>query len=98
VSQVRVLPAAQREIRAAARWYEARHEGLGIEFVALVDEALAKIADRPRASPPWRADRPYRRRLVRRFPYAVFFVADDELVTVVAVAHQRRRPGYWEDR
>jgi len=33
-----------------------------------------------------------------RFPYIVFYVVDDEEVEVVAVAHGRRRPGYWLPR
>jgi len=80
------------------RWYESREKGLGVEFVALVDEAFRRIADSPERWPLWREGRPYRKKVVRRFPYTVFFTTDGESATVLAVAHQRRRPGYWVDR
>jgi toxin ParE1/3/4 len=89
VKRVVVLPPAREEIRAAVRWYEAQRTGLGVELLAVIDEAFEKIAARPTASPLWRTDRRYRKRLVRRFPYTVFFEVDDEIVTIVAVAHQR---------
>ncbi len=79
-------------------WYEAREDGLGREFVLQLDEALRQIATHPNASPIWRSDRPYRKQLVGRFPYVIFFEASEEGVTVVAVAHQKRQPGYWLDR
>lgn len=35
---------------------------------------------------------------LRQFPYRlVYMVVSDEIV-IVAVAHERRRPGYWQDR
>lgn len=64
----------------------------------MIDEALEKNAARPEASPLWRFNHPYRKRIVRRFPYVVFFEITGDVVTIVAVAHQRHRPGYWLDR
>jgi plasmid stabilization system protein ParE len=45
-----------------------------------------------------RAGLPHRRMLVRRFPYWIVYRADQDSVLVLAVAHQRRRPGYWRPR
>ena len=98
MKRVKVLPPARAEVRAAMRWYEARRPGLGLELVAVVDESFRRIAENPEANPLWRSDRPYRKRLVRRFPYTVFFDFLGDTITVVAVAHQQRRPGYWLDR
>ncbi len=94
--RLRVRPAAEAEIAAAARWYEAKREGLGTELVALLESAFERISDRPAAFPTWRDDRRYQRLVIDRFPYVVFFqvISDDE-VAIVAVAHQKRRPGYW---
>ncbi len=78
-------------------WYESRRRGLGVEFVAVLDEAFERIAQRSEAGALWRSDRSYRKWIVRRFPYNVFYEVG-EAVTVVAVAHQRRRPGYWIGR
>jgi hypothetical protein len=39
-----------------------------------------------------------RRLLVDRFPYALVFVESETEIRVLAVAHTRRRPGYWRSR
>jgi plasmid stabilization system protein ParE len=39
-----------------------------------------------------------RRFVMRRFPFSVVYLDDPEFVTIVAVAHSKRRPGYWKDR
>lgn len=92
-------PAAERELTAAAEWYDERRPGLGVELVAEVDEAAAEIAERPEAWPRWRPDRPYRKRLLQRFPYVVFYVTKGtQELEIVALAHQSRKPGYWLER
>lgn len=95
---LRVRPEAEEELDAAAQWYEARKPGLGAELVAAVDEALMWIVESPLASPIWRPGIPHRFHAVRRFPYLVFFIVDDNVVEVVAIAHGKRRPGYWQRR
>jgi len=51
------------------------------------------------AWPVWRDDRAYRKRLLTRFPYVVFYeLVGRDRVDVVAVAHARRKPGYWLER
>lgn len=79
-------------------WNEAKRRGLGIELVAVVDRALQSILENPEACPVWLPDRPYRKRLATHFPYVVFFRIDAATVEIVAVAHAKRRPGYWLDR
>ena len=39
-----------------------------------------------------------RRFVMQRFPFSVVYLDDPELVTIVAVAHSKRKPGYWKDR
>jgi toxin ParE1/3/4 len=39
-----------------------------------------------------------RRHVLRHFPYTVFYEMLGSTVTVLAVAHQRRNPGYWHTR
>lgn len=64
-----------------------------------VDTALAQICERPEASPLWHQDRPYRRHVLQRFPYVVFYrlLADDS-IEITAIAHAKQRPGYWLTR
>jgi len=95
---LRVRPEAEQELLAAAEWYETRKPGLGVELVAAVDEALHQLVDNPLASPLWKPGLPHRHHPVRRFPYVIFFVIDDDAVEVVAIAHGKRCPGYWRHR
>jgi toxin ParE1/3/4 len=64
----RVLPEAGAELAEAAAWYESQRPGLGVELVAIIDAAIARITASPEAWPRWRGDRPYRKHVVGRFP------------------------------
>lgn len=97
---LRFLPEAEAELRAAAEWYDDR-AGLGDDLVAEVLAATSKIVAMPGAFAPAhgvRADVGAREATVKRFPYRVVFVELEQEVRVVALAHVRRRPGYWRDR
>lgn len=93
-----LTPFAQLELDAAASWYAAQEAGLGEQFVYEIDRALARLGEGAHRKPVWRAERPYRKALVHRFPYVVFFVDDDHEIRVLAIAHQKRKPGYWLGR
>ena len=96
--RVIVSAAAQLELRAAADWYSAQEAGLGEELVAEVDRALEALVEGAHRAPLWFPGRPYQKILVHRFPHVVFFTHDDEHVHVLAIAHRRRKPGYWLKR
>ena len=87
-------PIAEREVEVAARWYEAREVGLGQAFIDELLRCLDLIEAEPETFPFLRE--PYRRRLLDRFPYAVIYKVTAQRVYVRAVAHGRRRPGYWD--
>lgn len=93
-----VHPEAVAEVEDSAAWYEAMREGLGLEYLAAVDHAMASVAESPLLYPAWKTDLPWRRCVIRRFPNVVFFEVEDDRVVVWAVAHARRRPGYWVAR
>jgi len=98
VTRVRLSQEAEEELLAAAAWYEQKRPGLGVELIARIDAALEQIAERPESCPLWRPDRPYRQKVLARFPYVIFFVFEPDVIAVVAIAHTRRRPGYWRAR
>jgi toxin ParE1/3/4 len=91
-----VREAAEADIVEAARWYERRSPGLGGEFLRAVDVTLAEIVRMPDRYPYVRGRA--RRALLRRFPYAVYFVATPEFVSVFACLHARRDPRHWRER
>ena len=92
----RFLLPAEIEMVEAAVYYETQVGGLGAAFLAKVKTAVRDVAARPEAWPVVRNDT--RTRLVHRFPYAVLYRLDPEEIVIVAVMHQRRRPGYWLGR
>ena len=90
-------PEAQDDIEAAALWYEVQRTGLGERFVSEVDVLIDRIRSHPLQFPP--IEPPVRRALLHRFPYALYFVSEDEGGGVVlAVLHQHRNPDAWRDR
>ena len=93
-----VHEAAATELAEAIAWYE-READRGHEFVDLVEHALGDLARNPLLSSPVHGGpRSVRRFLLDRFPYAIVFVEREHELLVVAIAHQRRRPGYWKRR
>jgi hypothetical protein len=68
VKRLRLLPEAEEELTEVAEWYEEKRTGLGVEPIAIVDRAFEEIQDAPLSYALWRADRPYRRKIVTRFP------------------------------
>ena len=98
---VRFDDEADAEYRLAGRWYEARRERLGIEFLDAVDATIDQIVAMPRAGSRIRslpADLTVRRRAVKRFPYHVVYLELETHMRILAIAHDRRKPGYWQDR
>lgn len=96
MSQIPFLPAAEEEFLEAVARYEAERPGLGAEFVAEVERAVRRIISFPQYGSPYLVET--RRIVLRRFPYSVVYWPDPEDLLVVAVAHQRRKPGYWRSR
>ena len=89
-------PAAATEVEAALVWYEARSRTVAEQFLLELDRALALILESPRS---WEeVIGSCRRYPLRRFPFLIYFRESDFGIEIVAVAHGRRRPGYWQDR
>jgi len=101
VIPVRFAPEVPEELAEAVLWYEARRSGLGEELLDEIDETLPLVGSRPRSFPRLLdvgASHEIRRALLARFPYAIVFLVRQEEVRVLAVAHVKRRPGYWLGR
>jgi plasmid stabilization system protein ParE len=95
---LRIDVRASAELAEAVRWYESKHRGLGAEFLNEVAQTVERVATTPDAGSPLSEDHKTRRLLVPRFPYQlVYRVRETELV-IIAFAHVKRRPGYWNDR
>jgi len=96
LSPVSIQPQAHADAERAAAWYETQRPGLGIEFVLELDAAIDRAADSPKMYA--QLYREARRVLVRRFPFAVYFVDDGEFLEVFAILHQQHEPAAWQTR
>jgi toxin ParE1/3/4 len=99
--RVRIHEAAADEFREAVEFYERKVEGLGSEYAAEVADAFDEIAEAPERWPSVFSTEDgaiVRRHILRRFPVAVFYERRGVDLIILAVAHQRQRPGYWRKR
>jgi toxin ParE1/3/4 len=88
---------AEEELEEAARRYEREREGLGLRFQAEVERVTATIQRNPQMWPKHKSTN-LRKSLLRKFPYTIFYLEQDDCIWIAAVAHQKRRPGYWMAR
>ena len=91
-----VQPEAETDLDNSYRWYEERRAGLGQEFLVEVDRAFCRIAESPLR--PKERYRGTRRVALRRFPYVVLYLAQDDQVFVLGVLHERRSPARFRAR
>jgi toxin ParE1/3/4 len=96
VSGVAFDPDARAEFLAAVEYYEECQTGLGRRFRMDVEAELDGIQIMPFRYRVLRA--PFRRCLIPKFPYAIIFTVEPNFILVVAMAHVKRKPGYWNDR
>ena len=89
-------PEALAEAVAAAAWYRDRSARAAAAFEAEIAHAMNRIAAAPDRYPPYVDES--RRILLRRFPYAIIYRLNADTIEIVAIAHGRRRPGYWRHR
>ena len=92
-----VGPDAERELTDGAVYYarEAKNADLGLAFIAEFERALDLLCAYPRRGAPWRSRRRFP---LRRFPYSIIYYVTGEELRVIALAHHRRKPGYWAGR
>ncbi len=98
---VRFEREADVEYSEAARWYEDRRRGLGLEFLQAVDASIEQVLAFPTSGAAVNGvpvDLQVRRLPVKRFPFHIIYLQSETELRVLAVAHDRRSPGYWQHR
>ena len=78
-------PAARAELIDAQDWYEGEAAGVGRRFRQAIDALLERMSDNPGQFPVVLKN--VHRALLRRFPYALFFVVEDNALIVIACFH-----------
>jgi plasmid stabilization system protein ParE len=96
LKRLRVQPLARVDAEEAAAWYDAERPGLGVEFILELDLAMEKAAENPSSFA--HVAGPVRRVLMRRFPYALYFLFDGDEIEIIAILHQARSAQAWKKR
>ena len=91
-----IHPAAAEEAVEAERWYRARSARAAADFVEEVNRAIDIIRTAPHRGPAGLHNT--RKFLLRKFPFALVYRELPSAIQLLAIAHGRRRPGYWKGR
>jgi plasmid stabilization system protein ParE len=93
---VDIHPEAIAEAQAANRWYRERSASTAVAYLAELDMAVEAIAENPEMWPQYVHGT--RRYILHRFPFYLVYRETGSRVEIIAVAHGRRKPGYWKNR
>ena len=93
---IRLTPEAEADLTDAYAWYRDRGESLASDFLASFESVLETLRHHPESFPE--AHTQVRRALMRRFPYAVFYVLGAGGPVVLGIFHARRNPTKWKRR
>ena len=97
MSNVELLPAAFNEYQSALIWYTTIRHELASQFDAAFQHGIEKIAQHPEIFYP--LGKRHRFYKLEQFPYLLIYrIIGQGEVSVVAVAHTSRKPGYWRNR
>ena len=87
---------ALAEAEAAASWYAEQDPRVAVQFAEGIEAVLNRIAEAPARWPRYLDGT--QRVLLTRFPYVVVYREEPTRILVVAIAHAKRKPGYWKTR
>ncbi|MGA8298924.1 MAG: type II toxin-antitoxin system RelE/ParE family toxin [Terriglobales bacterium] len=93
---VRLHPEAEREYLEGLGWYRDRSAVVASDFELAVSKAVQAIEKAPQRWPSYFGD--FKRYMLHRFPFGIVYQEMPTEIVVFAVAHGRRRPGYWRKR
>jgi plasmid stabilization system protein ParE len=92
----RFHPQAWQEVEAADDWYRQRNPEASVRFLSALYDGLENIARWPNR---WlRYQLGTRRFILYRFPFSIIYRVEPTELSVVAVSHHKRKPGYWKGR
>lgn len=93
---IEFLPSVDSDVRDAYNWYEEQLSGLGEDFLLSTDAALNAIQRAPlHFALVYKSVRHLK---VKRFPFGVFYVVNESVITITAIVHLSRHPKTWKSR
>ena len=95
--KVSIAAEAERELTESARYYaQQANIELGLAFITEFERSVDVLRLHPELGARWRSES--RRMPLRRFPYSIIYSLSNDEIRILAIAHQRRKPGYWHGR
>jgi plasmid stabilization system protein ParE len=92
----RRLSAAEEEYLSSIAFYIAESPRAAERFAAEVEEAIAEVLLAPERYPIYEAN--IRRKVLKTFPFSLYYFAEKEELVIVAIMHNNSRPKYWRSR
>ena len=91
--RVIIRPRAEADLQDAWQWYESQRAGLGNEWLDEVRRAMRSLREHPEQRPFYYGN--FRRLLLRRFPYKLFYVTESDRVIVFRILHVKQDHRRW---
>ena len=91
-------PHAEEEFLAEVDRLATLDVSVAADFVAEVLAGVRLLVAHPEAGPALGRSKSLRKKVLRRFRFTLIYVADPGMIRIIAIAHERRRPGYWRAR
>ena len=89
-------PDVKNEIKYSYRWYEKQAKGLGEDFLNELEASYQIIKEFSEAWPNFQDG--FKRYVLAKFPFSIIYRKSGGKIYIIAVMHNRRKPGYWHKR
>jgi len=96
MDRVIYTPEAATDVAESYDWYERQEPGLGEDFLRCIAACVLLIQRHPQIFPI--AVDEFRRALIRRFPFEIFYEAGDDTLIIYSVFHCSQDPEKWRRR
>lgn len=93
---IKFHPDVAKEIKSSYRWYQEQAYGLGNDYLSELELSFQMICELPNTWPKFESN--FRRFILSKFPFSVIYHFNEKNIFVVAVMHNSRKPGYWNER
>jgi plasmid stabilization system protein ParE len=93
INSVKFVTEAGYEFRDAVDWYESKTNGLGLRFTDEIDSTIERIRLNPELYPAVAED--IRKIQVNKFPFSIFYTIQDDLLVILRLFHNKRKPIEW---
>ena len=96
MQQLKFHPDVALDLKTSYHWYEEQSIGLGTDFLDEIENSYQAIIDFPNT---WAIfSYGFRRYILSRFPYSVIYKSEEDIIYIVSIMHNSRKPNFWLNR